>query len=82
MANVAPIDAKLPQYRKDIAASLRAVADSIESGEYQPSLLMIVHDCDKDESELVTYSQGRRADDVLACIGLLELAKLQVATPD
>jgi len=82
MGNVAPIDANLPQYRKDIAASLRAVAGSIESGEYQPSLLMIVHDCDKDESELATYSQGRRADDVLACIGLLELAKMAVATPD
>lgn len=82
MANLAPIDRNIPQYRKDIAASLRGVADSIESGEYQPSLLMIVHDCDKDDSELVTYSQGRRADDVLACIGLLELAKMQVATPD
>lgn len=82
MSNVATIDAKLPQYRKDIAASLRAVADSIESGEYQPSLLMIVHDCDKDDTELVTYSQGRRADDVLACIGLLEMAKMAAATPD
>lgn len=75
MVNVAPIDAKLPQYRKDIAASLRALADEIEAGEYQPSLVVVVHDCEKDPDLISTCTQGRRADDLMACLGLLEIAK-------
>ena len=80
MVNVAPIDAKLPQYRKDIAASLRALADEIEAGEYQPSLLVVVHDCEKDPDLISTCTQGRRADDLMACLGLLEIAKAAMSS--
>ncbi|WP_404463073.1 hypothetical protein LG331_09855 [Vreelandella aquamarina] len=75
MEKISAIDRNLPQYRKDIAASLRALADEIEAGDYQPSLLVVVHDCDKAPDLISTCTQGRRADDLMACLGLLEMAK-------
>jgi nitrate reductase NapAB chaperone NapD len=80
MVNVAPIDAKLPQYRKDIAASLRALANEIEAGDYQPSLLVVVHDCEKDPDLISTCTQGRKADDIVSCVGMLEMAKALMIT--
>jgi len=60
-------------YRTDIPASLRALADQIESGEVElPESMVMVSSA---EDGVVVYTQGMRADDDVLTIGLLEMGK-------
>lgn len=61
-------------YRTDIPASLRALADQIESGETPtPESLVMISSAAGETVEV--YTQGIRADDDVFTIGLLEMGK-------
>lgn len=60
-------------YRTDIPASLRGMADQIESGELPVPELMVMVTTSKDGIDV--FSQGIRADDDVFTIGLLNLGK-------
>lgn len=60
-------------YRTDIPASLRALADQIESGEVEtPDSLVMVS---SGENGVSVCAQGIRADDDILTAGLLEFGK-------
>lgn len=71
MANIT----RLPcaTYKTDIPASLRILADEIESGETAlPESVVIIS---SGEQGVEVFSQGMRADDDVFTIGLFEMGK-------
>lgn len=60
-------------YLTDIPASLRALADSLEGGEYpKPESLVMIF---RSHEGVSLYTQGVLADDDVHSLGMLEMAK-------